>query len=629
MDIAVSRFRDAVQALQSLLTPEITEYLLLVLTGLAVLLFCLWAYQRRRLKQVNRQLLLLNYFFTGIRPSDGLETAASRLLEAAALLVKADAYYFYLREGKNGQYILKAVRHCETGAVEPDFGYSGVSVARETYLSPLSLVPQNLPSGPALSKDGQVPFLDLPAAGGEAMVRVGPLKRMPVGSRKALRSYCELLTPVITALQEMENLKNEVAVQAISSKAVQNFTHSAMDLKDTLSLVVALSINMIGAAGGCFLIREKDRFAVPVVNGLDNAEAAFRADHKVHNLFARLLGDSEFFALTRDQEEMYQLPPYLAAAGGELLILASVPAKKGQGIAAFWYDQAPSLELHRFTGLQLMMKRLGDLLDIRQGLSQMAGSYTEILKILVQTIDNLEPNTAGYSELMARYAGIIAREMGLDRGQIRDITLAAYLSNIGVLGFSNELLHKPGSYSEVEYEAMKHHAAVEASIIEATIANQNVARYIRYHHERLDGNGYPEGLRGEEIPLGSRIIAVAQTFLAKVNSRKYRESLPYAQAIQLLQSAAGTQLDPEAVRALIGWFRKKQANPALRGRSLGSCWEMRCAPSGICRNCPAYGQLDRNCWEISGTLCEGHGNKCSTCLVYTEYAWRMSPEGRL
>jgi hypothetical protein len=183
-------------------------------------------------------------------------------------------------------------------------------------------------------------------------------------------------------------------------------------------------------------------------------------------------------------------------------------------------------------------------------------------------------------------------------------------------------MFKEGKYSEVEYETMKLHAEVGASIIESTILDSNLASYIRHHHERWDGHGYPDTLKGEEIPLGARIIAVADMYNAKITGRKYREPASFERTLTDMMGASGTQLDPRIVEALVNWFRKKQADPSRQGRSLGTCWEMRCCPPNISRNCPAFKRTNVNCWEVEGTNCAAHGNSCPTCVVHTEFMYR-------
>jgi HD-GYP domain-containing protein (c-di-GMP phosphodiesterase class II) len=113
---------------------------------------------------------------------------------------------------------------------------------------------------------------------------------------------------------------------------------------------------------------------------------------------------------------------------------------------------------------------------------------------------------------------------------------------------------KPGRLTPQEFDTMKHHAARGEHIANSSAALKHVARVIRAHHERYGGGGYPDGLRGDAIPLEARIVAVADTFDALTSSRVYRPMRPWGDAVDELRRVAGTQLDPDCVEAFIGWL---------------------------------------------------------------------------
>jgi HD-GYP domain-containing protein (c-di-GMP phosphodiesterase class II) len=220
---------------------------------------------------------------------------------------------------------------------------------------------------------------------------------------------------------------------------------------------------------------------------------------------------------------------------------------------------------------------------------------------------------------MSQYASVIAREMKTSPEDRKNILLAAYLSNIGVVAIPEKILFKKGVYTKEEYEATKIHSEAGALFVALTIGNRQVEQYIRYHHERMDGAGYPEGLKGLEIPLGARILAVVQTFSSKIRGRDYREPLSFEKIIQLIEEDSGKSLDREVVSALVNWFKRKQENPIYDKNSLGPCWEMRCATEEICSKCPVYKRTDKYCWQFEKNNCLAHGNTCETCHVYTEF----------
>jgi putative nucleotidyltransferase with HDIG domain len=176
------------------------------------------------------------------------------------------------------------------------------------------------------------------------------------------------------------------------------------------------------------------------------------------------------------------------------------------------------------------------------------------LKVLAQMLDERDEHTHHHCQRVADHATAICHELGLSQGEIDVVSRAAYLHDIGKIGMSNEILFKPGALTPAEREAAKRHVVVGASLLESFPLFQRGALYVRHHHERWDGHGYPDGLKGEQIPLGARILTVADSFQAMIEDRPYRGALPIETALSEINRFSGTQFDPAVVRAL---FRAK------------------------------------------------------------------------
>jgi hypothetical protein len=148
---------------------------------------------------------------------------------------------------------------------------------------------------------------------------------------------------------------------------------------------------------------------------------------------------------------------------------------------------------------------------------------------------------------------MIARGMGLPSEDVARIRAAAAVHDVGKLRTPKAVLNKPGRLTDAEFEVIKRHPVDGAEMV-AALGDAELTRIVRHHHERLDGAGYPDGLHGDEIPLGARIIAVADTFDAITSARPYRDAAPHQKAIDILREEAGTQLDPDAVRAFLAYY---------------------------------------------------------------------------
>ena len=183
-------------------------------------------------------------------------------------------------------------------------------------------------------------------------------------------------------------------------------------------------------------------------------------------------------------------------------------------------------------------------------------SYFSTVKALARAIEVKDPFTYGHSERVTEYALAIARRMGASDTEMQDIKYAAALHDIGKIGIARKILDKPGALSEEEFVHIKTHSQLGESIIEPVAFLKGPRSIIMHHHERYDGKGYPDVLSGEEIPLGARILAVADSFEAMMSDRPYRKARPMEEAVEELEVNAGTQFDPAVVRAFIGVLKE-------------------------------------------------------------------------
>jgi hypothetical protein len=175
----------------------------------------------------------------------------------------------------------------------------------------------------------------------------------------------------------------------------------------------------------------------------------------------------------------------------------------------------------------------------------------KLLEQLAAGMDARDPSTHGHSRRVARHSWMIAKRMGLPREQVARIRTAAAVHDVGKIETPLPILHKAGRLTDEEYEVIKRHPADGARMAEV-LHDPELTSMVLDHHERLDGSGYPNGLSGGEIPLGARIIAVADTFDAMTSVRPYRPAYPHKKAIDILRSEADTRLDPAVVRAFCG-----------------------------------------------------------------------------
>ena len=190
--------------------------------------------------------------------------------------------------------------------------------------------------------------------------------------------------------------------------------------------------------------------------------------------------------------------------------------------------------------------------------------FHSILHVLASSIDARDPLTAGHSDRVTQFAVGIAREMGLSYEFVEMVRVAALLHDYGKIGIADSILKKPGKLTDEEYDEIKTHALKTKQILEK-IEFQGIYLEVpdvaSSHHEKYDGTGYPKGLKGSDIPLGARILAVADVFEALTAQRHYRKPMPLRDAFDILQRDKGKHFDPGVVDAFTRFYERERTAP--------------------------------------------------------------------
>ena len=190
--------------------------------------------------------------------------------------------------------------------------------------------------------------------------------------------------------------------------------------------------------------------------------------------------------------------------------------------------------------------------------------FINSIRALAAAIDAKDPYTRGHSERVARYATQVAREMELPGQDVRQVRLSALLHDVGKIGIDDRILRKPSALTEEEFEIMKSHPVKGAAIMSAIPELKDVIPGMKHHHERWEGGGYPDGLKGEEIPMQARIVSVADTFDAMTTTRPYQRAMDIRFVFQRLRDLAGNRFDTAVVDALIRSYEKGELVPIAR-----------------------------------------------------------------
>ncbi len=189
-----------------------------------------------------------------------------------------------------------------------------------------------------------------------------------------------------------------------------------------------------------------------------------------------------------------------------------------------------------------------DAIEAKDNLKKLS---VEVMEALAHTIDAKDKYTNGHSIRVANYSRMIAQKMELSQEMCDNIYYMGLLHDIGKIGVPNEIINKPAKLTDSEYGVIKTHPVIGYDILSEIKSNSELSKGAKWHHERYDGNGYPDGLSGEDIPIESRIISVADSYDAMTSNRSYRDFLPQEKVRSEIEKNIGTQFDPKAAKSMI------------------------------------------------------------------------------
>ena len=208
--------------------------------------------------------------------------------------------------------------------------------------------------------------------------------------------------------------------------------------------------------------------------------------------------------------------------------------------------------------VDLISDQLSNAIHRAQMNDQLESLSIETVIALSKTLETRDLHSASHSKLMASLSEQMGVQFNLSVRETRQLCWAALLHDIGKIGIEDTILKKPGPLSESEWAVIKTHPEIGAQIVRGVSGLESIAPLILTHHERYDGKGYPAGLKGDEIPLGGRILAVVDTYSTMIEGRPYQEKCTHAEALKEIIDNAGSAYDPDVVKAFISLFDGSQ-----------------------------------------------------------------------
>jgi putative nucleotidyltransferase with HDIG domain len=336
----------------------------------------------------------------------------------------------------------------------------------------------------------------------------------------------ERLTAAMASAMDLERLTADVVTELHHTFGVFLAVIQRLDPDGVLRIVA--SAGPLAEQGGRFLLTEQ-----PVSMGVNGrvartGELAMIDDTRI---------DPDYLSRDRDTDPLSELSVPIRVDGRTWGVLNLEELNPGA------FDEGDA------TLMRTVANQLGVALHRIRIYGELEHALVTMLTVLGAAMEVRDAYTALHEEAVAELAVLIATELGLDPGDQRAIRYAALTHDLGKLAVPNEILHKPGPLDDGEWEIMRRHTIVGAEMLARIPFFEDVHRLVRGHHERWDGGGYPDGLRGEEIPIGARILCVCDSFNAMTTTRPYRSAMSQEAALDELRRCAGSQFDRRAVDA--------------------------------------------------------------------------------
>lgn len=327
--------------------------------------------------------------------------------------------------------------------------------------------------------------------------------------------------------------------------------NSSLDFQTVLDSVMDKVIDVFGAERGClFLKDEAGSLNLVCARGLDKTTIDHEDFLTSRNLLQQVLETGEPLLSSNAT-----LDPRFGAFGSvsfhALRSLMAVPVVyRGQTRGLIYVDnriQAGVFKPDQVELLTMIAQQAAGALEN----ARLYETRKQIILVLANAIEAKDPYTRGHIERVCTISVDIGRELQLSSSDLHDLEMASFLHDAGKIGVPDRVLQKPGRLDDEERQQMERHAVLGEALVLPIDIPSRVKKAIRQHQERFDGEGYPDRLRGEEIHLFARIIAVADTWDAMTSDRVYRKALGREVAIDQLRQAAGKQLDPHIVNAFL------------------------------------------------------------------------------
>lgn len=390
---------------------------------------------------------------------------------------------------------------------------------------------------------GAQDFIRKPFSVKEMLAKVDSFLSQANG-RRDLREKNEFLEDeVLRGQEDLKRVNRELKKKVFDMRTLFDLSQDLNRLRDPEEVVNVFFLTIAGQLGigslSLFYARSDGDPYLSFAGGKGIRDSVLRAFQlsRTGGLSGHLLGNPEVLDMRRSSmpEDARREASFMVGLGFHFCYPLIV---KSSLVGIVFFGGKVSGQRYRANELEMFRSICSSAatgLENARLYHELQSTYLSTIKVLVSTIEAKDSYTRGHTDRVALFARMIAEEMQLDRKDLETVSFGAALHDIGKLGVYEDILNKPGELTDGEWKIVRSHPEVGANIIRNMKFLESACDLVRHHHERLDGRGYPDGLKGDEISIGARIVAVADSFDAMTSNRPYRQAYTYEAAIEQLR----------------------------------------------------------------------------------------------
>ena len=476
------------------------------------------------------------------------------ILNQLAEWIPGQGYYAYLAESDDGELVLKATRTA-SGIATVGPNYAGLVLGTGIRAVPLTMGAPELPWVFRVGADG---MLDV-GLESKALFRIAvdSKNRVSEAVHGRVEQWLRQVAPLLELFLVAAGGHEEVAIHQVALDVRQSRQDLLLQIPHLMGLLAGLGIGVL-KSGDAYLALWDGPSSAELVWLLGMGQAI--ADRiPPHDLYEGCRG----FHLAVWQGG--ELPPSLASLGFRALAAVPIDGASGTtGVLCLATADALSTSSALMETMRLLANSLKSSLDSLDTSHLMARNYLEALLTATTLLDAADPYNVDHHLEVARLSARLAMKAGLSADRVRIVETAGRLHDLGMVAVALDIPFQSGNLAEQARAIIQRHPLVGAELLSGipeAVLPSGVTRAVREHHERFDGLGYPDGLKGEQLSTEGRILACAEQFVARISARSYRQGLSAERALFEVEKLAGNQLDPQVVAWLLALYSARGVRP--------------------------------------------------------------------